>query len=94
MAKNQIQHGFKVVARGDDGKPLIFVHSFFPDQIVEMKPLSPSGTRLTVKYNQDAAPMTWNVMPNVETIENMMSQCRVLDDERKHGTSSSGQPYG
>lgn len=81
MARNQFRHGFQAVAGGDDGKPLIFVHSFFPDQIVEMDPLSPSGTRLTVKYNQDAASMTWNVMPTVEAIQNMMSQCRVLDEE-------------
>ena len=81
MQQDQIQHGFKVGGMGSDGKPSIFVHSFFPDQIVKVEPLPPTGSTITVKYNEDDEPVEWNVVPSVQAIKNLINQCRMLDEQ-------------
>ncbi len=81
MQQDQIRHGFRVNGMGSDGKPSIFIHSFFPDQVVKIEPLTPSGATITVRYNEGEEPVAWNVVPSVDAIKNVIKRCRMLDEQ-------------
>ncbi len=81
IQQDQTRHGFQVGGMGGDGKPPIFVHSFFPDQIVNIEPLSPSGSTITVKYDERDDPVARDVVPSVDVIKNLIERCRLLDEQ-------------
>ena len=94
MQQDQFKHGFTVAGMGGDGKPSIFLHSFFPTQIVKVEPLSRNGSTITVKYNEVADPVKWNVMPSVKEVEAYVKECERLDREvtcvTSHGAVKGG----
>lgn len=81
MQEDPIRHGFRVNVIGGDGKPSIFIYSFFPDQIVKIEPVPPSGAAITVRYNEGEEPVALNVVPGVDAIKSLIERCRMLDEQ-------------
>ena len=78
----RLVHGFNLNVSSVDGKPSIFLLSVFPENIVRLDQLEPSGANVTLK-EPDGKIITLRVIQNVQVIKQFMRRCHELDDQAK-----------
>ncbi len=71
-------HGFRLNVSKRKGERTIFILRVFPEGVLDLKPVSPSGAEITVKMANDD-PITWEVTQSVDEIRAMIARCKELD---------------
>lgn len=74
-------HGFRLNVSKGKGEPTIFMFPVFPERVVDLKPVSPSGAEITVKMANDDR-ITWEVTQSVDEIRAMIAHCKKLDAQQ------------
>lgn len=79
-ASRIIVHGFKLQCRNTDGRPMIWWKPVFPDEVVRIEDLTPSGARITLKSDH-LGEYPVDVLVSKNEIDAMIRQCKELDAE-------------
>ncbi len=77
-------YGFILNVSRGEGKPSIFIHRFFPNQILALKPSASGGANVRVQC-ADGGELTVPVTQSVVEIEELIARCRELDKTLEQG---------
>lgn len=80
MSENpKLAYGFILNVDRGNGDPSIFIHRFFPDQVVALEPSPSTGANVTVQC-ADRSELTVSVTQSVTEIEKLIARCRELEN--------------